>query len=204
MSQTQDYWSWENATFFSVENLSAIVYYLLGALLAYIRLVEPFVLRNLKTELKLFWYKITCRKRSNYKKLKKPKFSKESLCSFMNSAMNIEFVYLILIGINNFMEKLDTNDHEKILSERNGGRGLTKRITMDKNNKTTKITFHSIQFADIKQWDVGNSLRKTSHGEDEFQMDHNLFQEVPDLPDVQEEEEDVDVSEYWPTAGSVQ
>lgn len=62
----------------------------------------------------------------------------------MNSAMNIEFVYLILIGINNFMEKLGTNDHEKVLSERNGGGDLTKRITMDKNNKTTKITFHSI------------------------------------------------------------
>lgn len=59
--------------------------------------------------------------------------------------MNIEFVYLILIGINNFMEKLgSSNDIEKVLSDRNGGGNLIKKITMDKNNKTTKITFHSI------------------------------------------------------------
>ena len=33
-----------------------------------------------------------------------PKNDDHSLCQFMNSAMNVEFVYLILIGINNFME----------------------------------------------------------------------------------------------------
>lgn len=31
--------------------------------------------------------------------MKKVKYSKESLCTFMNSAMNIEYVSLILVGI---------------------------------------------------------------------------------------------------------
>ena len=37
-------------------------------------------------------------------KIKKDDLSSHTLCQFMNSAMNIEFVYIILIGINNFME----------------------------------------------------------------------------------------------------
>lgn len=32
------------------------------------------------------------------------KMEKNSLFAFINSAMNIEFVYIILVGINNFME----------------------------------------------------------------------------------------------------
>ena len=35
---------------------------------------------------------------------RKQKFLKEGLDSFLNSAMNIEFVYIIMLGINNFME----------------------------------------------------------------------------------------------------
>jgi hypothetical protein len=37
-------------------------------------------------------------------KSKANKFTKESLDSFLYSALNIEFVYIILIGINNFMD----------------------------------------------------------------------------------------------------
>jgi hypothetical protein len=45
----------------------------------------------------------------------------------MHSAMNIEFVYLILIGINTFMEELGNKgslSHDEILDSRNfkGGR----------------------------------------------------------------------------------
>ena len=36
--------------------------------------------------------------------LKRAEFSKESLCSFLNSAVNIEFVYIILVGINRFLD----------------------------------------------------------------------------------------------------
>lgn len=42
------------------------------------------------------------------------KFSDESLCSFMNSAANIEFVYLILLGINNFMENQCNDDDNRL------------------------------------------------------------------------------------------
>lgn len=51
------------------------------------------------------WNFITCKKKSNEekKKIKKNKFSNEPLCSFVNSAFNIEFVYLILLSINTFM-----------------------------------------------------------------------------------------------------
>ena len=38
------------------------------------------------------------------KKVRQIKFSTEPLCSFANSAFNIEFVYLILLGINNLQE----------------------------------------------------------------------------------------------------
>ena len=46
------------------------------------------------------------------KKSKKQKFRKEGLNSFLNSAMNIEFVYLILLGVNNFMENQYQNQKE--------------------------------------------------------------------------------------------
>jgi hypothetical protein len=36
------------------------------------------------------------------------KFSSEPLCAFANSAMNIEFVYMILLGINNFLDSRET------------------------------------------------------------------------------------------------
>jgi len=42
------------------------------------------------------------------RKKKKKQFSNEPLASFVNSAMNIEFVYTILLGINNFMDVANT------------------------------------------------------------------------------------------------
>lgn len=45
----------------------------------------------------------SCRSLSG-KKRQANKFTKESLDSFLYSALNIEFVYIILIGINNFMD----------------------------------------------------------------------------------------------------
>lgn len=62
-----------------------------GILLALIRLFEPYVWQTFRTEvLKL------CGRKYRAKKLK---YSAESLDSFLNSAMNIEFVYIILLGI---------------------------------------------------------------------------------------------------------
>lgn len=49
------------------------------------------------------YFPILCCKKKK-KPQKKLKFGDESLCSFMNSAANVEFVYLILLGIGNFMQ----------------------------------------------------------------------------------------------------
>jgi len=44
-------------------------------------------------------------KKSTSKKFKRKKvdLSKETLCSFLNSSLNVEYVYLILVGIQKFM-----------------------------------------------------------------------------------------------------
>lgn len=109
------------------ENSDWIAHYInsilfsLGIFLAAIRIVEPYVLKNFKQDM-------LCKRRSKIVRLdlNKMQFSKESLCSFLNSAVNIEFVYLILVGINKFM---DNYNSESFLN-------YTKRkdtIKIDKN-----------------------------------------------------------------------
>ena len=87
-------------------------------MLAVVRLFEPHVHKVLKTEIKCLWNKLRCKKGTDNRK----KVVSESLCNFMNSAMNREFVYLILMGINNFMEdianELDSPFHEQIVDSR--------------------------------------------------------------------------------------
>ena len=61
-----------------------------GIILAVIRIAEPYVWKTLKTEIQ---------KSFKCLKSKKQKFESESLDSFLNSCMNIEYVYLILVGI---------------------------------------------------------------------------------------------------------
>ena len=69
----------------------------LGMILAYIRLGEPYVWQSLKQTI--------CGKNHIEKRVK---FSEESLNSFLNSALNIEHVYIILTGIN---KHLENNNH---------------------------------------------------------------------------------------------
>jgi len=57
-----------------------------------IRVTEPYVREVLK--------EIICKKKSAMKN----KYAEQSLDSFVNSAMNIEFVYIILKGINYYMD----------------------------------------------------------------------------------------------------
>jgi hypothetical protein len=72
----------------------------LGILLAMIRLSEPYVWNHFKQDFKYLF--------SRESSKKKEKFSSEPLCAFANSAMNIEFVYLILLGTCNFMDSRET------------------------------------------------------------------------------------------------
>jgi hypothetical protein len=62
--------------------------------MVFIRLAEPYVWTNFKADLRKL---CKCKKKGEQKRAK---FSKESLDSFLNSAMNIEYVYLLLLGIN--------------------------------------------------------------------------------------------------------
>jgi hypothetical protein len=65
------------------------------------------------------------------------KYNDESLLTFLNSAMNIEFVYLILLGVNNFME-IDSSS------------GDLHQI----------IKFKDIKFKDINSWNVAQDEQK--------------------------------------------
>jgi len=64
-----------------------------GIWLALICLFEPFVWYEFKKS--LFCVKIT----------HKNAFNQDSLETFLNSAMNIEFVYLILVGVNSHLDQ---------------------------------------------------------------------------------------------------
>ena len=90
-----------------------------GIALALCRITEPFFWKHLIFDLKCVLRKIFCfcisqKRRSSVKKVK---FSDEPLCAFATSAMNIEFVYLILLGVNNFMnnQQLQNDDEEQEL-----------------------------------------------------------------------------------------
>ena len=82
--------------------------------------------------------KTKCKKnnRKRISEIEKPEYEGNSLCQFMNSAMNIEFVYLILVGINNFMENFGQDDeksHSEILTTRGRDEQETKKISMSKD-----------------------------------------------------------------------
>jgi hypothetical protein len=82
------------------ENIRVIVISLAGILASLIRLCEPFVWNALKAQMRC-------------KAQKKAKYSTDSLNSFVNSAMNVEFVCLILVGVCTFMkEQQPENDSE--------------------------------------------------------------------------------------------
>ena len=84
------------------------VYGYLGAVLAGIRLFEPHVWGHFKRDI-AFWKK--------KKEPVKDKFSSEPLCAFANSAMNIEFVYQILLGTRYFLESRTHSAQDKKTSK---------------------------------------------------------------------------------------
>ena len=68
-----------------------------------------------------------------------------SCASFLNSASNIEFVYLILLGINHFLDNLQTSDD---------GVAPNQRIRIEKNANETKIMMSNIKIKNLQLWDV--------------------------------------------------
>ena len=88
----------------------------IGIPLAFVRFLEPFVLQEFKADMGRFFRYIgnLLGMRREAKKRKRVSFANEPLCSFVNSAMNIEFVYLILLSINNFMDNRARMDEERM------------------------------------------------------------------------------------------
>jgi len=133
-----------------------------GICLAFIRFTEPMVFQEfIHSCKKLTKPRETC---CNYGKKKeetkmdmkskleqekecKLKFSKESLCSFLNSSVNIEYVYLILTGIQKFMinsiENYEsTNGTERqnsIVSKMSSARKMKAEKLIIKKNKNKTV-----------------------------------------------------------------
>lgn len=75
-----------------------IIFLLSGVPIIFLRLCEPFVLQELKK---------VCRRqilRDKGYQGNNVQYSKESLDTFLNSALNIEFVTLIIQGVTNVMD----------------------------------------------------------------------------------------------------
>lgn len=116
-------------------------------MLALARLQEPAIRFNITADVN----HLICRS----KKSKKPVFADEALDSFLNSAMNIEFVYILLIGIKHYFDSDYASD---------------KKVDIETDNSTTNVTFNKFAFANPEKWDVtrdtGLSTAKTSLIED--------------------------------------
>mmetsp|Transcript_24288 Transcript_24288/g.37485 ORF Transcript_24288/g.37485 Transcript_24288/m.37485 type:complete len:257 (+) Transcript_24288:596-1366(+) len=104
----------------ATERVFKLIFCSTGIFLAFILLIEPFVLKEFMALIRHTLHRCNCRKKEKPaevsldkflvtpalgKKREKKKYGNEPLTAFVNSAMNIELVYLILIGINNFMEQ---------------------------------------------------------------------------------------------------
>ena len=82
-----------------------------GTLMALARAFEPIVFKAIKDSISgIYIIKKRSIKSLNILRLKnkffeeKVNYNDESLLAFLNSSMNIEFVYLILLGVNQFMD----------------------------------------------------------------------------------------------------
>jgi heme exporter protein D len=108
------------------------------------------------------------------------------MCAFVNSAFNIEFVYLILLGINNFMDnrqllydrkmeqqglvRIDTLQRHKVKKSTK----IQRSIQIVKGKSQTKIKFVDIDFNDVELWDV--KRKQSTIGND---LDDDYDEETP-------------------------
>jgi hypothetical protein len=60
--------------------------------------------------------------------------------------MNVEFVYIILLSINGFMENMESDD---VINN-----DLHNKISINRDVGGTKITYNKIKLAQIEKWDV--------------------------------------------------
>jgi 1-phosphatidylinositol-4-phosphate 5-kinase len=161
---------------------------------ALLRLSEPFVWFKIKQSTLFFNLMLQrgCRLPSerekkmlkNRSKDMKQQLSNASLCSFLNSAMNIEYVNLILQCIDKLMENQALMDSisrcqsellraqmEAMKQERDETQSNTQRdevarlkllrqrqktITFEKDHTATKFTIHDVNFDNVDDWDLLN------------------------------------------------
>jgi heme exporter protein D len=124
-----------------------------GTIIAFIRFSEPFVYHQFLSDVYNLRRRLCARSKAS--KLKPDKFAVQPLCAFTNSAMNIEFVYLILLGINSFMEhqlmlKNFPNQDNKQMKKKN----KDSSIIIEKKNGFTRITLCELKLKDIELWNV--------------------------------------------------
>ena len=128
--------------------------------MAIIRLSEPYVWNHFKQDVKyLFSRKLDG--------AAKQKFSSKPLCAFANSAMNIEFVYLILLGINNFLDSRDARKSSLVMGTEKE-KMTNSKLKIVNHGKSTNITFCDIKMKDIDKWNV-DYQSKASRLDDDIQ-----------------------------------
>lgn len=131
----------------------------LGIFLGLIRFLEPFVFSTFRQEMTTL---------CSGKHPKKMKYSAQALCSFANSAMNIEYVYLILVGVNQFMQTISEADQQGIMGN---------EIKIKKSQKTTLIELKYIKLANLEQFDVDRKTSQAVNEDEEPQPDESQRQD---------------------------
>ena len=81
--------------------------------------------------------------------LRQTELTNEPLCQFANSVFNFEYVYLILFGINGFIDQADMlmENNESILNER-------MQLNIQRKNRVTEVNFVGLKFDDVEKWNV--------------------------------------------------
>lgn len=112
-----------------------------GIMLPIGRMQDPYIIQTIREDFQCCSRKTHAFKRSITKRMK----VKDSLDSFISSAMNIEFVYLILLGIQCMIEQswdLGSNQRRSVShsSKQDEVKRLSnKKIKIDQTNQTSTV-----------------------------------------------------------------
>jgi len=102
--------------------------------------------------------------------------------------MNNELLYIVLQGVNFFMEEMSNEEEIEI------GSMKERRLIIEKDNKKTKFTFENIQYKNPEKWDVKNKaffdsevlVRETEYEPEiiKHKTDINDDEEIAEKPNV--------------------
>lgn len=131
--------------------ISSIFYVLSGMPIVILRLREPYVMQELLKRFPVC--RILCCKVRSKKQKKRELFSSEGKDSLLNSAMNIEYVSLILTGVVGIMDQIDPNVNFETMDS---------KIIHEEDEKSSKKSYlssyspshHRNSYLTIKQVEV--------------------------------------------------